>query len=124
MQLTHELPDYRYILRFADGHSARVNDRVLTSSFILSPDTLIESWSGTDVPSLTNAQLEPLLALSPELVLLGTGETQIFPAPATMVMFMSRGIGVEIMNNAAAARTYNVLASEGRRVAAGFLLQP
>ncbi|HLM52838.1 MAG TPA: Mth938-like domain-containing protein [Pseudoxanthomonas sp.] len=123
MQLTHEIPDYAYTLRGADGRSARVNDRVLTASFILAPDRLVEDWSAASAASLSPDALAPLLALEPELVLLGSGERQRFPPAVTMAACLTRGIGIEVMANAAAARTFNVLAGEGRRVVAGFLLQ-
>jgi len=45
-----------------------------------------------------------------------------FPAPAVMAACLTRGIGIEVMDNAAAARTFNLLANEGRRVIAAFLL--
>lgn len=122
MQLNHELPDYAFALRAADGHSARVNDRVLRSSFILSPDQLIEAWPPRDSGGLVPDDLEPLLAMRPELILLGTGERQVFPSTAVMAACLTRGIGIEVMANAAAARTFNVLAGESRRVVAGFLL--
>ncbi len=122
MQLTHELPDYAYTLRSADGRSARVNDRVLGASFILSPNDLIEGWPVRDSAALTPEDFAPLLALNPELVLLGTGDRQVFPSAAAMAACLTRGIGIEVMTNAAAARTFNVLAGEGRRVVAGFLL--
>lgn len=122
MQLTHELPDYAYTLRSADGRSARVNDRVLDTSFILSPNDLIEDWPARDSHSLVPGDFAPLLALNPELVLLGTGDLQLFPPAAAMAACLTRGIGIEVMTNAAAARTFNVLAGEGRRVVAGFLL--
>ena len=123
MQLNHERPDYAYALRAADGRSAKVNDRVLEASFILSPNDLIESWEANDATDLAPADLAPILALNPELVLLGTGDTQRFPSAAVMAACLTRGIGIEVMTNAAAARTFNVLAGEGRRVVAGFLLQ-
>jgi uncharacterized protein len=44
------------------------------------------------------------------------------PTPQVAVEFLRRGIGLEAMDNSAAARTYNLLASEGRRVVAAFLL--
>ena len=122
MQLTQELPDHAYVLRAADGASARVNDRVLHDSFILAPDQLIEGWPARDPRALQPADLHPVLDLQPELILLGTGATQVFPAPAVLAACMTRGIGIEVMNNAAAARTFHVLASEGRRVVAAFLL--
>jgi uncharacterized protein len=121
MQLNLERPDYAFFLRGANGAQALVNDRVLSHSFVVSPDALVEGWPAHDARSLTPALLEPLLALEPELVVLGTGETQVFPPAATMAACLSRGVGVEVMANAAAARTYSVLAGEGRRVVAGFL---
>lgn len=122
MQLHLERPDHEFFLRGADGASALVNDRRLTASFLLAPDTLVESWSVRDVAAMSPADLEPLFALSPELVLLGCGDRQTFPPAATLAACLSRGIGLETMTNAAAARTFNVLASEGRRVVAGFVL--
>lgn len=122
MQLHLERPDYAYFLRGADGASALVNDRRLGASFILAPDRLIEHWPVRSIAELGPAELEPLLALQPELILLGSGERQAFPPPATMAACLSRGIGLETMTNAAAARTFNVLAGEGRRVVAGFTI--
>ncbi|HVK51964.1 MAG TPA: Mth938-like domain-containing protein [Pseudoxanthomonas sp.] len=122
MQLSHELPDYAYSLRAADGRSAKVNDRVLTRSFILAPSTLQEDWAPSDVAALTPEDLAPLLALQPEVILLGTGERQVFPSAAVLAAGLTRGVGIEVMTNAAAARTFNVLAGESRRVVAGFLI--
>ncbi|MCI4568834.1 Mth938-like domain-containing protein [Lysobacter sp. CFH 32150] len=122
MQLNLERPDYTYFLRGADGAQALVNDRTLTRSFIIAPDTLIEDWAVRDAKAMTPTELDPLLALNPELIVLGTGANQVFPAAAVMAACLSRGIGIEVMNNAAAARTFSVLAGEGRRVVAGFLI--
>ena len=124
MQLNHEIPDYAYALRAANGRSATVNQRVLEASFILAPNELIEAWQVGSAESLVPADLAPLLALNPELVLLGTGDRQVFPAAAVMAACLTRGIGIDVMTNAAAARTFNVLAGESRRVVAGFLLAP
>lgn len=122
MQLTLENPDHTYFLRGADGQVALVNERRLEASFVLSPDTLIEGWAVQDVRNLSLDDLAPLLALDPELIVLGAGATQAFPPPATLAACLSRGVGLETMTNAAAARTFNVLAGEGRRVVAGFVL--
>lgn len=122
MQLHLERPDYAFFLRGADGASALVNERTLRQSFIVSPDTLVEQWLVADATTLSPADLEPLLALKPELVILGTGAVQIFPASEVMAACLTRGVGIEVMANAAAARTFNVLAAEGRRVVAGFMI--
>ena len=121
MQLNLERPDYRYFLRGADGSGALVNDRRLVSSFIIAPDHLVEDWPVHDVRALAPADLDALLALQPALVVLGTGAQQQFPPAAVMAACLQRGIGLEAMTNAAAARTYSVLAGEGRRVVAGFV---
>jgi len=123
MQLSHEAPDYAYTLRGADGRSARINDRELASSFIVTPQALVEDWPVASVAALTVAHLEQILALEPVLVILGTGAAQVFPSQQLMAACLSRGIGLEVMNNPAAARTFNILAGEGRKVAAAFILE-
>ena len=123
MQLSQERPDYNWVLRGADGQRARVNERMLERSFALAPDRLIEDWAApATAAALEPAHLDALLALAPELLVLGTGQRQVFPSPAVMAACLTRGIGIEVMDNAAAARTYNVLAGEGRRVVVALLL--
>ena len=121
MQLHQERPDYEFVLRGAGGDSAKVNDRVLRASFIVAPDRLIEDWPVNDLASLSIADLEPALALQPEVLVLGTGAEQAFPPPETTAACLARGVGLEAMTNAAAARTYAVLAAEDRRVVAAFI---
>lgn len=123
MQLHLQKPDFDYFLRAADGRSALVNERQLDRSFVVAPDALIEDWDVRSVATLGVADLEPVLALSPELVLLGSGHRQTFPSPEILAACLSRGIGLDTMANDAAARTYQVLAAEGRRVVAAFVLE-
>ncbi|MGY1425416.1 Mth938-like domain-containing protein [Lysobacter sp. A289] len=122
MELNLERPDYEFALRAANGVSALVNNLRLTHSFVIAPDHLMDTWAVTDAASLGPAELAPLLELQPEVILLGTGEQQVFPSAATRAACLARGVGMEVMTNAAAARTFNVLASEGRKVVAGFIL--
>jgi uncharacterized protein len=122
MQLTLENPDFRYFLRGVNADGILVNERRLARSFILAPNHLEEQWSPRAAGAMTAADMAPLLALSPALVLLGTGAKLAFPAQEVLAACLTRGIGIEVMDNAAAARTFNVLATEGRKVVAGFLL--
>ena len=122
MQLNLERPDYQYFLRGADGAGALVNERRLTASFVLSPNALVEDWPVRDAKAMTPEDIAPMLELKPELVVLGTGATQVFPPAAVMAACLQRGIGLEVMTNDAAARTFSVLAGEGRRAVAGFIL--
>ena len=95
MQLNHEPPDYAYSLRAADGRSAKVNDQVLGSSFFLTPDQLVTQWPVVSATALQLADLEPILALNPALIVLGTGDRQVFPPAVVMAACLSRGIGAE-----------------------------
>ena len=122
MQITQELPDFRYLCRGAGNGVVRVNERELRASFLLTPNELIEDWPLTGLPAADETHWQAVLALQPALFILGTGQAQIFPDPKQLAFFLQRGIGFEAMNNAAAARTFNILAQEGRNVVAGFLL--
>ena len=99
-----------------------VNERNLTTSFYLSPESLHENWPPHSIDALKPGDLAGPLALNPEVILLGVGNHQRFPAAIVMATCLRRGVGIEVMTNAAAARTFSVLASEGRRVVAAFLL--
>ena len=123
MQLTLENPDFRYYLRGVNADGILVNETRISRSFILSPMSLIENWRPGSADELSAEDMEPLLALQPSVVILGTGARQRFPASAVMAACLVRGIGIEVMDNAAAARTFNVLATEARKVVAGFLLE-
>jgi uncharacterized protein len=62
-----------------------------------------------------------VLALEPEVVLLGTGARQQFLHPSRLAPIYRAGVGVEIMTTAAACRTFNILVAEERRVVAALL---
>lgn len=122
MQIAHEPLEFRNVLRGVCAHGVLLNGRVLSRSFILSPNQLIETWLVSESSPLQAGDLEPLLALEPELIIVGTGARLRFPAPAVQASALTRGIGIEFMENAAAARTFNLLAGESRRVVAGFVV--
>ena len=122
MQLTLENPDFRYSLRGVNAEGIQVNERLLARSFILTPNQLVEDWRPRQVGELTDADMAGILAWAPSVVLLGTGTRLQFPSQSVLATCLTHGIGIEVMDNAAAARTFNVLATEGRKVVAGFLL--
>jgi len=96
---------------------------VLTASFIISPQRLRRNWPPQAYGELAPEHLAGLLDLEPDVVLLGTGTTFRYPAPALLSPLTGRGIGVEVMDSGAACRTYNVLLAEGRQVVAAILLE-
>ncbi len=80
------------------------------------------SWDAAGFDALTAAHFERLAELEPEVVIFGSGARLRFAPPALLRSLIDRRIGVESMDTAAASRTYNVLANEGRTVVAAFLL--
>jgi len=122
MDLSLDRPGTYLFVRRVGARSITVVDRELTTSFLLSPERAIENWPITASNELDASHVEAILELKPEVVLLGTGERQVFPAPAFMAGLLRKGVGVEVMDNAAAARTYDLLAGENRRVVAAFIL--
>jgi len=115
-------PEHPYTVRSVTDDAIVVNETALTTSFYLSPESLHENWPPSSIDALQPDDLAGPLALEPEVILLGTGSRQRFPAAIVMATCLRRGVGIEAMTNAAAARTFSVLANEGRRVVAAFLL--
>lgn len=105
---------------YGDGYVA-VNNEKYEQNLILLPEKVITGWSTANVDTLTDADMAKLLELGTEIILLGTGKRLRFPAGPLMRPFAPAGIGLEIMDIQAACRTYNILASEGRHVAAALL---
>jgi uncharacterized protein len=107
------------------GHGAgyvNVNAVRFTKSLLVTPERIIEDWPATDFASLDAGHFAQLIALKPDLVLLGTGPTLRFPHPALSSCLHAAHIGLEVMDNAAVCRTYNILLAEGRNVVAAVLL--
>ena len=121
MSLMEHRPEGIHVVRWVRADAIAVDGSEQAASFLLAPDRLAP-WAPTTLAEIDEAAIEALLAFQPELVLLGTGLVQRFPPPKLMGAFLPRGIGLEAMDNAAAGRTFNLLAAEGRRVVAGFLL--
>ncbi|WP_395790694.1 Mth938-like domain-containing protein [Aquimonas sp.] len=124
MPLAEERPEGLYAIRWVGDGCVRIDDTEFRSSLLVMPDRVWQDFPAR-VPGDLGAELiSEMLALQPQVVILGTGARQVFPPPSVFAGFLTRGIGLEVMDNAAAARTYNLLALEGRRVAALLLLDP
>lgn len=99
--------------------AVRVRNLEYTSSLIVTPEQVV-SWPITNISALNSDAFSGLFELDyqPELVILGTGESLIFPQPEQTSVLIKRAIGLEVMDTAAACRTYNILADDGRKVVA------
>ena len=115
-------PGVNLVRSFVPGE-LRVGDDVIRSSCLLTAASLDTAWPPQALGELTLAHLDPVIAQQPEIVLIGSGTTQRFPERSIMTALLSRRIGVEVMDTAAACRTFNILVAEDRRVVAALFLR-
>ena len=93
-------------------------------SLVVTPEQVFDDWQPQGFAALNESHFDYLLALKPEILLLGTGTQLRFPHPRLYRQLIAAGIGVECMDTAAACRTYNILMGEDRKVVAAILLEP
>ncbi len=113
--------DTKVIRAYAPGR-INVSETLLTRSFILAPTRVVEDWPPQRFEDLTLDNLETALALEPEILIIGTGAEQHFLPAKLLAAAARKGIGLEVMDTAAACRTYNVLLSEDRKVVAALFM--
>ncbi|NDY90614.1 Mth938-like domain-containing protein [Ideonella livida] len=82
----------------------------------------VSDWPARQAEDIQADHLQALVALQPELVILGTGARQRFLSASVLRPLIEARIGYELMDTAAACRTYNVLVNEGRRAVGAFIL--
>lgn len=121
MEFTLEVPQNQFFIRSVSAAGIRVDQEVFVNPFIISGQKIVARWNVESVDDINEESLQAIFDLEPEVILIGTGDTQIFLPPATQVHFFRRNFGFEVMTTDAACRTFNVLAAEGRHVVAALL---
>lgn len=121
MKITLDNGSAKYRIIAYESGRIRINDETILDSIIVSPEKT-ELWDIENMDSLTQHHFEYLLTYEPEILILGTGSKQRFPASNLLTPLVQAGIGLEVMNTAAACRTYNILMSEGRNVVAALFM--
>ncbi|WP_018872455.1 Mth938-like domain-containing protein [Thioalkalivibrio sp. ALJ16] len=114
--------DEFYIVTGYEPGKVGINQVAYTRSLIVRPNALQAQWPVDAVQNLELQHLQPVLDAPPEVLLIGTGLQQRFPDRALWRHLREQGMGVEIMDTAAACRTYNLIMAEGRDVAAALII--
>lgn len=107
------------------GHGdgfVRIGETDYRENLLVTPEQIIGDWAPGGFAALSEADFAALAALRPEVALFGSGAAMRFPHPRLTRALAEFRIGLEVMDTAAACRTYNILAAEGRRVAAAILV--
>jgi uncharacterized protein len=118
MRFTQDSNSATHVIRGYGRGELRINDDVFRETVIVSASSVLTAPDIRDIDDLLVLDPTRILALDPEVVLVGTGQRQIFPAASFRAQFLGAGIGLEVMDTGAACRTFNVLVAEQRRVVA------
>jgi uncharacterized protein len=118
MRFTQDSSSATNVIRAYSPGELRINDDTYRETVMVSGSAIVTLSDVRDVDDLPRFDVSQVLALGPEVVLLGTGPAQVFPAAAFRTKFLRAGIGFEVMDTGAACRTFNVLVAEQRRVVA------
>jgi uncharacterized protein len=122
MRFTQDSSSSRNLIRSYAPGEIKINDEIFRHSLIVGPSSIQPGPAISDAGELTADHTANVVALAPELVLVGTGVRQVFPAAEFGAQFLRAGIGFEVMDTGAACRTFNVLVTEERRVVALLLV--
>ena len=112
-----------YQIRAYQPGGITVNDKTISSSIIITPTKLIESWAPQTISELTAESLAIIMEIRPDILLIGTGAVISIVPPEIYGSLINQGIGVEWMDTSAACRTYNALSAENRNVAAALIIK-
>ncbi|HEV2568872.1 Mth938-like domain-containing protein [Sphingomonas sp.] len=98
------------------GSGFKIDGESTSGGVLLAPEWW-RSWGG----ELSEAALDPLVALRPEFILIGTGAALVRPPRPLVQALEAKGIGVEPMDSRAAARAWGVLRAEERWIGAALM---
>lgn len=122
MQFSEDKQTQPFVFHRVEEHSVLVNDTRYDHSIIITVEPALLPWAITSIEQLTAELLAPLMQGHPDLIIVGTG-TKPAPLPQQLIaLCWEKRIGLEAMTTPAAARTYNVLANEGRKVAIAIVI--
>ncbi|HYD95432.1 MAG TPA: Mth938-like domain-containing protein [Noviherbaspirillum sp.] len=120
----HSTPTQHYQTVTAyDEAGVEINAVRFAHSLIVLPEVAPAAWPPRSFDELTAEHFAQIDAMSPDVVILGTGARQRFVHPRLTNVLTSRRIGVECMDSRAACRTYNILMAEGRKVVLALIFE-
>lgn len=123
MKLQPDKSDTQTVTAHGPGWVA-INNEKIEASVVVGSRGERFAWEARSFDELVAAHFAQLAALDAELIIFGSGARIRFPQAAWLAPLMARRTGVETMDTAAACRTYNILAGEGRHVIAALLIEP
>jgi len=123
MKFAEDHNSANYKISGYDHDSIGINGLPHFESLVLSPMELLNNWTPSKYSELNADHLDAIYAMKPEIIILGTGQKQLFPPAEILRRLAKEQIGYEIMDTQAACRTFNILMAEDRTVVAGLFLK-
>ena len=122
MDVTPLVPTGRQVVEAYGNGGFRISGVNWTGPVLVFPDRTL-AWHGASVDALGPDLFDPVFSgpERPEILLLGCGTVTAALTSGLRQAIRQRGAVVDVMATGAACRTYNVLMSEGRRVAAALI---
>jgi uncharacterized protein len=111
--------DHAFAIQAVEANGLKIGNQLREAPFAVSARGVQTEFAAKKLPMFCDfalSDVELVLSAKPEVVLLATGAKMQFPSAQIRAGFLSRGIGVEVMDNRTAAYTYNVLLQEHREV--------
>jgi uncharacterized protein len=100
----------------------KINGDTYQKSLHLTQHSITPDWDCSDITQLDKALIDDLIKNDIELIILGTGEEQVFPDFELFAYCRSQNVGLDVMANDAACRTYNILTTEDRNVCLALII--
>lgn len=124
MDLSENRTNNPNLISSAQADQCVIGNQTYLQSIIIPSDNELLSCSAQSVDDLTEPLIAELCAYNPEVVILATGQDIVFPTADILGPLVKQYIGLEVLNNQAAARTFNILLAEDRKAVCLMLIQP
>jgi len=121
MELTLDPNKPKNFIRNYENNKIYIGKTIFSHNLLIS-DKSIGKWVVNDTSNLVNDDMKDILLFKPEIIIIGTGESQIMPSNEIINFIHDKKIGLEFMITESACKTFNLLISEGRKVVAGLIV--
>ena len=122
LDITPSIPLGRQIIQSYGDYRFKISDKIYETPILVFPDEIIP-WAVNSIDDLSTTSIRAVIEAKPsvEIFLVGCGTSIRLIQPAIRDELKIAGIAIESMDTGAACRTFNVLTTEDRRVAAALI---
>jgi uncharacterized protein len=120
MELTLQSIKSALFIKNYENHDLYIGDKMYSNNILIT--NVVENWNYNNKDDLSMSHFESVLNYEPEIIIFGTGVNLVIPKSNIIHDIHRQGIGFEFMITESACKTFNLLVSENRKVAAALIL--